>query len=117
MHPGLAVIVIIVSGLVGKRNIIIGGVLGIITSLVLYFYFNDFNLKSFSIYLVIAVALSFAVSAVSNILLSGLQGGSHNTGPWFLGGRGGIESGGAGGGIVPTEEEVKARKDNKTKIR
>ena len=57
--------------------------------------------------------LASAVSSVlAYTLFPGLKGGDHNSGPTFIGG--GPKGGNAG--MVPTDEELKAIRDNQNKI-
>lgn len=113
MENGSILIVIIIAAIIGRRSICIGSLCGVAATLIFFFVFETYSLKSFAVELLFGILTSIVVSTMANILLPGLKGGDHNSGPTFIGGgdKGGIHS-----GIVPTDQELKARKGNQNKI-
>ncbi len=109
-------IVMFVAGIFGRRSIVLGVVLGIITTTVLYFIFNSFELGNFLLKLLAGTFMSIICSGLARVLLPGLKGGDHNRSPFYMG-IGGTRSGGFNSGIVYTDEDEKNARLNKDKIR
>lgn len=107
MHIGFILLIIIVSGFFGKKKPLLGSFLGCIIALAQYFYFNDFQIKSFVIVVLIGFGFSFGIAYLISYLSSGLRGGKHNTGPSIIGGG---RAGGSPGRIIQSDEEIESHK-------
>ena len=114
MENGLILIVIIIAVLLGRKSWLLGALVCVIGTIVIYFIFNPFTLKSFIAMFFIGVFLGIGTLIISQIILPGLKGGKHNTGPSYIGG--GDRQSGSRGGIVPTDDELKTIKENQRKI-
>lgn len=114
MENGSILIVMIIAALVGRRSVYVGVVSGVVATIVLFFVFQDFQLKLFAFELLFGTMASVVASVLARIIFPGLAGGNHNSGPTFIGG--GDRFCGMQGGIVPTDEELRARKENEREI-
>lgn len=122
MENGSIVLVILVGGYLGRKAIVHGLVGGTVISIVCYFLFEsnssmtfieELFLGNFVKELILGFLVSLATSTMVHLILSGLRGGDHNKSPYYLGG-GDDHSG--HGGIIYTDEDIKAKKDNERKI-
>lgn len=77
---------------------------------VLYYFTQQFSVKSF----LITLSVGFVVCGVGSYLISwifsGFKGGDHNTGPSFFPGAGGGRGGAPPGGIIQSDEELNRNK-------
>lgn len=113
MENGSILIVVIIAAIAGRRSVYIGSLCGVIVTVLFFFIFKTFDLKTFAIELLVGTVASIIVSAMAHVLFPGLKGGGHNSGPSFIGGG---NNGGIHGGIVHTNEERKARRENQNII-
>jgi hypothetical protein len=98
-------LVMFISAILGRKKPIIGSVIGCIATLAIYFYTNDFQIKSFAIAILMGFSVSFGSAFLFSIVASGFRGGNHNTGPSYWG-----LFRNNSGNIVLTDEEIKGRK-------
>ncbi len=110
MNIVFIILIIVASGVIGSRKPLIGALVGCAITFVQYFYFQEFNLKSFAIAGFIGVSVSFGTAYSFSYLASGFKGGKHNTGPSV---KGGGHRGGFTGFIISSDEEHKNRKGSK----
>jgi len=109
-------VLLVISGLLGKKKPIYGGFSGLIIAPLIHYFFHSFRLPLFIALFPIGFLFGWGVGALSNWFFSGFRGGKHNTGPSFssLTGRpGGTQR----GGIVFTDEEMKNAKENRNTIK
>lgn len=104
MSFAYVLLVVFISAIFGRKKPILGSVIGCIATLAIYFYTNNFQIKSFVIAVLIGFSVSFGAAFLFSIIASGFRGGNHNTGPSFWGIRNNP------GNIVLTDEEIKKRK-------
>jgi len=107
MHFGFILLIIIVSGFFGRKKPLLGSIFGCIIALAQYFYFSEFQIKSFAIAVLIGFGFSFGTAYFISYLSSGFKGGKHNTGPSFIGGD---RAGGSPGRIIRSDEEIESHK-------
>ncbi len=110
MNFGFIILIVLASGIIGSRKPLIGALVGCAITFVQYFYFQEFNLKSFAIAGSIGVSVSFGFAYFFSYVSSGFKGGKHNTGPSYMGGFGGGRGGAPPGGINRSDEEIESHK-------
>lgn len=115
MNFGFVVILIVVSAFLGKNRPLIGAVAGCVLTLLLFFLFEEFAVRSFVIALAVGFSISIGSAFLFHFMAAGHKGGSHNTGPsvWGLGSNrigGSGFSGNQPNMIIPTDEEQKHQK-------
>lgn len=122
MENGSIVLAILVAGYFGRKNILLGGAAGSIISILFYFlvesnpsmsFAEELFLGNFVSNLVIGFVVSFIVAAFINYIPVGLRGGDHNRSPYYLGGG---DNASGRGGIIYTDEDIKAKNDNARRI-
>ncbi len=110
MNFGFIILIVLASGIIGSRKPLIGALVGCAITFVQYFYFQEFNLKSFAVAGSIGVSVSFGTAYFVSFFSSGFKGGKHNTGPSYSGGFGGGRGGAPPGGIIRSDEEIESHK-------
>ena len=110
MHIGFIILVIMVSGFFGQKRPLLGSFFGCIITLAQYFYFSEFQIKSFAIAVLIGFGISFGTAYFISYFSSGFKGGEHNTGPSYMGGFGGGRGAAPPGGIIRSDEEIESHK-------
>lgn len=111
---GSILILIVLSFVFGRNSIALGFAVGVAIGIILFFVIHDFVLMKFITEMVWSIILSIAASVLGRIILPGLKGGGHNSGPTYIGG--GEKFTGIAGGIILTDEERKNIRDNERKI-
>ena len=101
--------IILVALLFGHEKPLRGAILGCGLTPTLYFLFQSFQIKSFAISTLVGFSLSFGSAYFISMITSGFKGGNHNTGPSYMGGGSGPDSG-FEGGIVQSDQERKKQK-------
>lgn len=76
--------------------------------------FQLFSVKLFTSGVIYGVLTSTICSCLAKILLPGLKGGDRNRSPTYFGG--GDKCSGMSGGFIPTDEAIKAKRDNERKF-
>lgn len=114
MENGSILIVMIIAAFIGRRSIFIGCLAGALASIAFFFIFERYTLKAFAMAIIYGTLTSLVASVLAHIIFPGFKGGGHNSGPTFIGG--GDRLSGIHSGIVPTDEELKARKENEREI-
>lgn len=107
MHIGFVLLIIIVSGFFGNKKPLLGSIFGSIIALAQYFYFSEFQIKSFVIAVLIGFGFSFGTAYFISYFSSGFKGGKHNAGPSIIGGG---RAGGSPGRIIRSDEEIESHK-------
>jgi hypothetical protein len=112
----ILITIIVVSGIVGIKKPIYGGIAGLIAAPLIHYIFQSFNSYMFFALFPIGYFAGLLIGKISNWFFSGFRGGKHNVGPSYssMTGRAG---GGQRGGIVYTDEEMKNAKANQNTIK
>ena len=101
------IMVLIFSAFLGLRNPQIGGMTGaIVLPLICYLFSGNEGLELILISL-IGMAIGLSSGFLFPILISGMRGKGHNSGPSYMGGFGGGRGGGLPGGIILSDDERK----------
>jgi len=108
--------IIVLSGIVGLKKPIYGGIAGLIIAPLIHYIFQPFSLYVFFALFPIGFFAGLLIGKISNWFFSGFRGGNHNVGPSYISmtGRAG---GNQRGGIVYTDEEMKNAKANQNTIK
>lgn len=107
---------IVISGIVGIRKPIYGGLAGLIIAPLIHYIFQSFSTYLFYALFPIGFLAGWLIGRISNWFFSGYRGGKHNVGPSYIpmtGRAGGDQR----GGIVYTDEEMKNVKANQNTIK
>jgi hypothetical protein len=112
----ILIAIVVLSGVVGIKKPIYGGIAGLITAPLVHYIFQSFSSYMFFALFPIGFVAGWLAGKLSNWFFSGFRGGKHNVGPSYISmtGRAG---GDQRGGIVYTEEEIKNAKANRTAIK
>ena len=108
MNFVFVLLVVIVAGIFGRKRPILGALLGVVITLAIVLYLQDYNIKSIIVSALKGISASFVGAYFAYFLRSGLKGGAHNKGPSFFGG--GRAGGGPGGIILSDDEREKHKK-------
>ena len=112
MNFGFVVLIIIVAGIFGRKRPLLGALIGVVLTLAIVLYLQDYSIKSIIVSFLKGIPASFAGAYFVYFWGSGLKGGKHNEGPSYMGGFGGGRGGAPPGGIILSDEE---RERNKKK--
>jgi hypothetical protein len=82
----IILIVFFTAGVIGLKKKIFGALSGCCLVLVLYFFFEDFKIRTFIATVILGFSASFAGSYSIPCFFSGFKGGKHSTGPSYIGG-------------------------------
>ena len=106
MEYSFLLLSIVTSFIFGRKSILLGFSIGLIIAVSLQVYLYEVTLKNIVMILIFGSIICLICSVLGKILLPGLRGGNHNSGPSFMGGFGGGGRGGASpGGIILSDEE------------
>lgn len=104
MNLGFVLLIVIVAGIFGRKRPLLGSLLGVVITLAIVLYSQDYNIKSIIVSALKGISASFVGAYLTYFWRSGLKGGSHNTGPSIGASRGG------GANIIHTDEEEQHHK-------
>jgi hypothetical protein len=107
--------IIVLTGIVGIKKPIYGGIAGLIIAPLIHHIFQPFSSYVFFALFPMGFVIGLFIGKISNWFFSGFRGGKHNVGPSYISmtGRAG---GNQRGGIVYTDEEMKNAKANQNTI-
>ena len=100
-------VVVFISAFVGYKKPLRGGVIGAFALPCLCYVFLFTNAVFLLLSGVIGLFIGIIAALISSILISGMMGKGHNTGPSFMSGFGGGRGGAPPGGIILSDEERK----------
>lgn len=117
MNSGYCIVVLI-AGIFGIKNPLIGSIIGCALTLILSFVIQTFQIetfiKTFLGSIVFGFGISFAAAYIANLIASGCRGRAKHSGSSFFGD--GSDSTFFGGNIVLSEDEEKNKKQNETHV-
>ncbi|MBT3227161.1 MAG: hypothetical protein HN580_09595 [Deltaproteobacteria bacterium] len=104
MNLGFVLLIIIVAGFFGRKRPLLASIFGVVITLAIVLYSQDYSIKSIIVSVLKGISASFAGAYLTYFWRSGLKGGNHNTGPSIGASRGG------GANIIHTDEEEQHHK-------
>ena len=99
------IFVFLLSAILGFKKRIVGGVAGAMALPFLCYVFLDKEGLELFLFSLIGFVIGSVAGFLASIILSGMRGKGHNTGPSYMGGFGGGRGGGLPGGIILSDEE------------
>ncbi len=103
----LFTLVFLLSGALGRKKPLIGGITGAVVSPILCYILISTNVVTIIIFIFVGFIVGLVAGLISSIFLGGLKGKGHSTGPSYMGGFSGGRGGGLPGGIILSDEERK----------
>ena len=101
------VITIFVAAIIGIKSPVVAGIVGTLWFPLYFYFFDDVSLYKLMVFVPAGFILGYISGKISSWFFSGFKGGKHGTGPSFIGGG---ERGRHTGGIVYSDDEIRAMK-------